>query len=238
MDFNSKNFRYVTKSFDEFIQGVQRGGHLYLRSLSQGAPTNLPANIREDFPILSKDFKIPGVLSEVTAAEFSSVLRISGRANKWLHYDVMANIYCQIHGFKRFVLFPPKDVKYFGFEPTASSSSVDIFSLLREHHPSLRATHPQDANLQPGEVLFLPPFWLHAAAPISHSSVAVNVFFKDSQLGYATGRDVYGNRDLEAYEKGREDIARTAAHFDKLSIDAREFYLERLADELVDMIRK
>jgi tRNA wybutosine-synthesizing protein 4 len=68
-------------------------------------------------------------------------------------------------------------------------------------------------------------------------SIAVNVFFRNLKSGYATGKDVYGNRDLQAYEKGRMDIAKVAKSFDKLPLETRGFYLERLAGELMDMAR-
>lgn len=63
-------------------------------------------------------------------------------------------------------------------------------------------------------------------------SVAVNVFFRNLENGYAAGKDVYGNRDLAAYEKGRLDVAKIAKSFDKLPADMKEFYLLRLAEEL------
>lgn len=63
----------------------------------------------------------------------------------------------------------------------------------------------------------------------------MNVFFRDLDGGaYAPGRDVYGNRDLAAYEKGRQDVARIANSFSnkKIPEEVRQFYLLRLADEL------
>jgi tRNA wybutosine-synthesizing protein 4 len=143
----------------------------------------------------------------------------------------MANVYCQIGGSKQLLLFPPSDVEHLSFAPGASSSSIDVFSSLDS--PKLAHTHPHEAVLSPGDVLFLPPLWLHTATPTSDKNIAVNVFFKDLDSGhYASGRDVYGNRDLAAYEKGRQDIARIVSSFKKLPTDAREFYLLRLADEL------
>jgi len=62
-------------------------------------------------------------------------------------------------------------------------------------------------------------------------SIAVNVFFRNLQAGYAAGKDVYGNRDLQAYEKGRQDIARILKTFEGLPADVRGFYLPRLVDE-------
>lgn len=253
MDFNTKNFRYVTKTFADFAAEVKEGRRVYLRALSAEGPADLPANLARDFPGLAPEFVLPAELSFVSDNTFSSVLRISGPVNMWLHYDVsidplnqseshtkrisplmtlqvMANVYSQIGGSKRLLLFPPSDVQHLGFAPGASSSSIDVFSSLDS--PSLGSTHPHEATLSPGDVLFLPPLWLHAATPTSDVSVAVNVFFRDLAGGYSTGRDVYGNRDLAAYEKGRQDIGRLVNGFQKLPASAREFYLLRLSDEL------
>ncbi|KAI1381419.1 LCM-domain-containing protein [Hypoxylon crocopeplum] len=230
MDFNSKNFTYVTKKFGDMMQEIANGHKLYLRALSEERPSDQPANIKVDFPQLADDFKLPDALSFVTENEFSSVLRITGPVNMWLHYDVMANVYCQIVGSKRFILFPPSDVTRLSFAPGSSSSSIDVFSELESS--SLAETHPHEAVLKPGDILLLPPLWMHTATPLSNLGVAVNVFFRNLENGYSTGRDVYGNRDLAAYEKGRQDVARIANSFNKLPPDMRDFYVKRLADEL------
>lgn len=147
------------------------------------------------------------------------------------YIQVMANIYCQVVGSKRLILFPPADVTQLSFSPGASSSSLDVFEELES--PSLANTHPHEAILKPGDVLFLPPLWLHTAAPLTQLGVAVNVFFRNLEGGYASGRDVYGNRDLAAYEKGRQDVTRIVNAFGNVPADMREFYVRRLADELL-----
>lgn len=128
------------------------------------------------------------------------------------------------------ILFPPSDVSHLSFAPGASSSSLDVFASLDSPH--LSATHPHEAILEPGDVLLLPPMWLHTATPTSDMSVAVNVFFRDLDGAYSSGRDVYGNRDLAAYEKGRQDAYRICKTFEKLPREIRRFYLSRIADEL------
>ena len=142
----------------------------------------------------------------------------------------MANIYCQIVGTKRMILFPPSDVTHLSFSPGASSSSLDVFAALEAG--GIPNTRPQQAIVGPGDVLFLPPLWLHTAKPTSNASIAVNVFFRDLDSGYSAGRDVYGNRDLAAYERGRQDIARITNSFQSLPAETRAFYISRLADEL------
>lgn len=68
--------------------------------------------------------------------------------------------------------------------------------------------------------------------PEEGTSVAVNVFFRDLESGYAAGRDVYGNRDLQAYENGRRDVERIVKAFRGVPDDMARFYLDRLAAEI------
>ncbi|KAF4417189.1 Leucine carboxyl methyltransferase 2 [Fusarium acutatum] len=232
MDFNSKNFRYVTEPFSAFMAKAARGEAVYLRALSEAKPTESPANLQDDFPTLADDFQLPEELSLIKDRMFSSVLRISGRAKMWLHYDVMANVYTQIQGSKRMVLLPPTDVNNLAFAPGASSSSLDVLAAL-DKQELVSTTNPYEAILNPGDLLYIPAMWLHTASPTTDLSVAVNVFFRDLDSGYSTGRDVYGNRDLAAYEKARQDISRIVKSFDRLPSEIRDFYLKRLADELL-----
>src|SRR6266498_3303141 len=140
----------------------------------------------------------------------------------------MANVLCQIQGTKRLILYPPSDVSVLGLPPGTSTSTINVF----ESGPNLQNTHPLEAVLKPGDVLFIPPLWLHTASPSENLSIGVNVFFRNLTKGYAAGRDVYGNRDVAAYENGRRDVDRLTKSFKDLPRDMARFYLERLADEL------
>ncbi|KAF7591242.1 tRNA methyltransferase ppm2 [Aspergillus hancockii] len=231
MSFQTKNFSYTTKTFGTFMDEVYAGGRQYLRSISTEQPTKLPANLAVDFPTLNNDFRLPESLSMITDNSHSSPLRISGPVTLWLHYDVMANVLCQIRGGKRLILFPPSDVQYLHVPPGASSSTINIFQS-DGSVASIPHTSPQEAVLNRGDILFLPPLWLHTASPTGDVSVAINVFFRNLSKGYAAGRDVYGNRDLQAYEKARNDIQKMTRSFDGLPSDMARFYLLRLAQEL------
>ena len=76
--------------------------------------------------------------------------------------------------------------------------------------------------------------WSHTAVPEEGTSVAVNVFFRNLENGYAAGKDVYGNRDLQAYENGRRDVEKITKAFRNIPDDLAKFYMERLAMELQD----
>ncbi|SMY27643.1 unnamed protein product [Zymoseptoria tritici ST99CH_1A5] len=233
LSFASKNFTYTTLPFGDFLDAIDAGQHLYLRSLSSTSPSTLPTHLATDFPALAPDFTLPPQLSLAMDSAHSSPLRISGPVNIWLHFDIHANLLCQIRGTKRLLLFPPSDVSHLGFPPSASSSPIDVFAA--DPPASLAATTPYEAILHPGDVLFIPPMWPHTAQPLTDTSVAVNVFFRNlMEKGYAAGKDVYGNRDLAAYEKGRKDLAKIIKAFDGLPAEVAGFYLERLGTELVE----
>lgn len=88
MNFQKKNFSYVTKDFGTFLDEVYAGSRQYLRSVSADQPSKLPANLAEDFPELKDDFRLPSQLAFAEENAHSSPLRISGPVTMWLHYDV------------------------------------------------------------------------------------------------------------------------------------------------------
>ncbi|KAF2227000.1 hypothetical protein BDZ85DRAFT_56886 [Elsinoe ampelina] len=237
MNFQSKNFAYKTVPFGTFLDDAEGGRHVYLRALSSDRPADKPTELATDFPTIAPDFKLPSILQYVSDHAHSSPLRISGPVNMWLHYDVMANVLCQIKGSKRLLLYPPSDVIHLGIPPGGSSSSIDPFDPSPDEQSILAKATPYEAILNEGDVLFIPPLWLHTAKPSSNLSVAVNVFFRDERMeqAYAAGKDVYGNRDIAAFERGRKDVQKIAKQFDGLPEQIKAFYLRRLANELHDL---
>lgn len=97
MDFQRKNFSYVKKSFGTFIDDFDLGCKQYLRSLASEDPTGRPANLSMDFPRLASDFRLFEDLQLATDKIHSSVLRISGFVDMWLHYDVGLGKHCLLH---------------------------------------------------------------------------------------------------------------------------------------------
>lgn len=135
------------------------------------------------------------------------------------------------------ILYPPSDVSLLEMAPGASSSSINVFDPnAANKYPSLKHGHPHEAILAPGDVLYIPPLWFHTASPTEDLSISVNVFFRSLEESsvYAAGRDVYGNRDLQAYENGRKDLERIVKSFAGLPREMGRFYLERLASELAE----
>lgn len=73
--------------FGDFMDSIDAGEALYLRSLSE-KPSELPADLRRDFPVIAADFTLPKELALVEDSAHSSPLRISGdKVSMWLHYE-------------------------------------------------------------------------------------------------------------------------------------------------------
>lgn len=231
MNFQKKNFDYVKMNFGEFLRRIGGGEQLYLRSVSSDKPFQVPSRFSHDFPGLAEDFVLPSPLGFANEQCHSSVLRVSN-TTMWLHYDTRANIFCSIRGSRKLILYPPSDVARLGFPPGASTSYLDIFEVGSTSPRFIAGTRPYETTLAPGDVLFIPPLWLHAGAPGANVSVAVNVFFNSFEHGYAASRDVYGNRDLQAYEIGRREVDKIVRAFHGLPSDIAQAYLGRLAVEL------
>lgn len=59
--------------------------------------------------------------------------------------------------------------------------------------------------MRPGDILFIPPLWLHTASPTGQVSVAVNVSFAISRTGMPpVGMST--NPDMQAYEESWNDL--------------------------------
>jgi tRNA wybutosine-synthesizing protein 4 len=216
LSFRDKNFVYETVAFNSFLDDAFAGSHVYMRALSTSKPSKAPANLAIDYPALAVDFKIPDELKFAEQHQHSSVLRISGDVNMWLHYDVMSNVLCQVSGSKRVILFPPKDISYLDFPAGNTTSNLDVFTADARKFANCS---PMETALSAGEVHFIPACCPHATAPSPDPgqdglSVAVNVFFKSfAEKLYAAGRDVYGNRDLEMYQNGRKHVEKIRGLF-------------------------
>lgn len=259
MSFTTKNFTYEKTTFGAFIDAVssptsssnststptQQPG-LYLRSLSTTSPAKHAANLQTDFPNLAPDFTIPPQLRFVTENLHSSPLRISSaNVGMWLHFDVTANVLFHVSGQKRFRLWHPRRALELGFPPGGSSSAtiLDPFADVSSKGDKAAQRTPfippdYEVILSPHDAIFIPPVFPHAALPLT-PCVAVNVFFRDLDKGrYAPGKDVYGNKDLAAYEKGRLALGRVVKEFEGLPGWVRRFYMERLGAEYIERARE
>ena len=91
-----------------------------------------------------------------------------------LHFDRIHNIYVQIRGRKRFILFPPSN--YLSFYPPLENKSgighnskVNPDLLQFELFPKFPWQERMEVILQPGEILYIPPFWWHHVTAVDEN---------------------------------------------------------------------
>lgn len=96
----------------------------------------------------------------------SNLLLISHPGNYTpCHYDEQQNFFTMNRGYKRCILFPPRDFEclypYPVAHPCDRQSQVDILNPDYERFPNFKNAHPHECVLGPGEVLYIPMYWWH-----------------------------------------------------------------------------
>ncbi|MEH2283667.1 MAG: cupin-like domain-containing protein [Nostoc sp.] len=135
----------------------------------------IEADIEKYFPEIVGDVTYPEYLSSKPFVSlwhgFSSKDFTSASP---LHFDRIHNIFVQIRGKKRILLFPPSN--YLSFYPPLEDSSgmghnskvnPDIFDL--ESFPKFPWQERIEVILQPGEILYIPPFWWHHVTAVDEN---------------------------------------------------------------------
>jgi len=245
-----KNFHFVEMPFGEFIQRcapeafadmeplapvLEAGERLYLRSVATGPEAaRTPSHLEEVFPELAADVCLPhGVLYEEGECH-SSVLRVaSGDTELWTHYDVMHNMLIQVTGTKRVTLWPPSEDANL-YTEGSSSRVPDIHAPDLARFPRFARTHSSRVTglLAPGDAVFIPPLWFHHVA-MPDFSVAVNVFWRHHPGALYNPKDIYGNKDLPAFDAASAAVSKLGQELKKLPEPFRSFYARRAAAQLL-----
>ena len=108
-----------------------------------------------------------------------------GQVNFWFgkenvtaytHYDTSHNLHALIYGKKRFLLFPPSSYSELGLHPCLHQfyRQVHVDVINDEVVGNLR-TRPLEVMLNPGEVLYIPPYWFHCVVTME-TSISLNVW--------------------------------------------------------------
>jgi hypothetical protein len=105
------------------------------------------------------------------------------------HFDLVYNIACVVGGRRRFTLFPPDQISNLYLAPldfTPSGAPVSLAQLTQTDHarfPRLAEAlrHAQQAELGPGDALFIPYGWWHHVESLTPFNVLVNYWWNDAQ---------------------------------------------------------
>ncbi|WP_051466589.1 cupin-like domain-containing protein [Actinomadura oligospora] len=154
---------------------------------------------------------LPELLDELTVPPYVPADKIND-INLWmassasrtpLHFDDMHNVFAQVEGRKRFLLFNPAqfDVLYPGpiNTRTESFSRVDLSRPDFRRFPRLAGVEYWEAVVWPGDMLFMPAYWWHQVSS-QDLSVSVNYWWRPDVrdvLCPAFHRQLHMNINLE-----------------------------------------
>ena len=121
---------------------------------------------------------------------------ICNRVTVQTHYDISHNIACVVAGRRRFTLFPPEQVAnlYMGpleYTPSGTPVSMVLFDnpdLTRYPRFAEALRHARQAELEPGDAIYIPYAWWHHVEALTPFNVLVNYWWNDApKIGSAYG---------------------------------------------------
>ena len=162
------------------------------------------APLKDHLPKFRAENRLPGIDAEPRAW-------IGNRSITQIHFDLYYNLACMIAGRKSFVLFPPDQVKNLYMGPIETTVSGVPTSMADLENPDFNA-HPRFAEalktatvaeLEPGDVLYIPYMWWHHVSSSGAFNMQVNYWWNTAppEMGVAMQALLHGMlslRDLPA----------------------------------------
>ena len=183
--------------FDAFIDQVlesspdKPGPYMYRSFLHEVLPELLPDVMPQNKYAFARRYASPLMPEKWRRPDGYLKLLIGGVGSKFpvMHFDGENShaVITQIYGDKEFVVFPPEDGQYlYARKAFPNHSAVDDPVMQdRERWPLLAHAQPYRVVLKPGDMIFVPARWWHAARALSTSiSVCTNMLDPSNWAGF------------------------------------------------------
>eukprot|EP01068_Selenidium_serpulae_P004514 Selendium_serpulae@DN3613_c0_g1_i1.p1 len=259
LSFVNKNFNYEMMTINEMFTKMEASSSdrfWYFRALGT-RPTKDRAQLNSLSPQLESEFVLPEPFKPPTEAAVSSIFRITSLGVElWGHYDIPENFLVQVVGTKRVRVFPPCHAANLGIKSSSSpiAGLVDGPGEAADDRVKAAFADSCTVDLGPGDILHIPACWIHATKCVGvgrqnvaelgdvskHSgaqyAVNVNLFMWDKSLSenhiYDT-KDVYGNKDLTAFQKLEASLEKDfLPEFKKMPKAFRDLYVAKITESL------
>lgn len=140
-----------------------------------------------DLGVLLEDAPVPALVPADRLYTIWSWFSGAG-VRTWLHYDNNGchNLNAQVTGRKRAVLFAPDELESVslfpigGANPALNCSQIDVASPALDRFPAFARARALTASLGPGDLLFIPAWWLHAFEHDGAFNSNINFWWKPS----------------------------------------------------------
>ncbi|XP_031833279.2 bifunctional peptidase and arginyl-hydroxylase JMJD5 [Nomia melanderi] len=167
--YNDENWTQQLILFSEFLENYILSKHNNIAYLAQH-------NLFDQIPELKDDFTVPEYCSftdneDVEQPDINAWFGPSGTVSP-LHFDAKNNFLCQVFGYKRVILYDPKDSSNLYPYDTRllnNTAQVDPFNPDFEKWPNFKKATGFMSYLKPGEMLYIPPKWWHHVTALTPS---------------------------------------------------------------------
>ena len=113
------------------------------------------------------------------------------------HYDLMENLGIVVAGRRRFILFPPDELKNLYVGPIDLTPAGTPVSLVDPHKPDLERfpryaealKRAQVAELEPGDAIYIPFHWWHGVDSLEPVNLFINYWWNDAPAGRGSPYD-------------------------------------------------
>jgi hypothetical protein len=181
-DFGGFNHERRLATVDQLLD-------LLLRQKGHERPYSMYAGgipIRKHLPGLLP--AIPAPVLDTSKATLIS-LWLGNRTRTAAHWDLPQNLACLVAGRRRFTLFPTDQLPNLYVGPLDFTlagqpiSLVDVEKPDFEQHPRFAEAleHARQAELGPGDALYMPSLWWHAVASLDELGAMVNFWWRDAE---------------------------------------------------------
>jgi hypothetical protein len=181
-DFSGFNHERKLATVDQLLD-------LLLRQKGHERPWSMYAGgipIRKHLPGLLPAIPVP-ILDMGRATLIS--LWLGNRTRTAAHWDLPQNLACVVAGRRRFTLFPIDQLPNLYVGPLDFTLAGQPISLVDVDEPDLDK-HPrfadameaaQQADLGPGDALYIPSLWWHAVASLDEIAAMINFWWRDAE---------------------------------------------------------
>ncbi|XP_054003851.1 bifunctional peptidase and arginyl-hydroxylase JMJD5 [Hylaeus anthracinus] len=130
----------------------------------------------EQIPELKDDFMVPEYCSftdndEVESPDINAWFGPSGTVSP-LHFDPKNNLLCQVFGYKRIILYHPKDSpNLYPYDTRLLNNTAQVDPMNPNYNtwPNFIKAKGLVGYLKPGEMLYIPPTWWHHVTSLTPS---------------------------------------------------------------------
>ena len=182
-DMNGYNFVRSMENMRSVLRGIL---------MTQGRPDAPAIAIQA---IEAPDF-LPGFEAEQPmelVPDAPAKLWIGNAAHVAPHYDLKENIACVAVGRRRFTLFPPEQLPNLYVGPLDNTPAGAPISLVKVSEPDLEKypryadalAAAQFAELDPGDVIYIPYMWWHGVQALESFNILVNYWWNDHEAAVA-----------------------------------------------------